>query len=513
MSDRLDIPDNNTLFRQEQYTAQRESKKAFEAPCAEEALEEALAYSRSAEYLEQNFGRKAVVINPHKACQPLGAVMAALGFEKTLPFVHGSQGCTAYFRSHLSRHFKEPAPAVSSSMTEDGAVFGGMSNLIDGLQNAVALYKPEMVAVSTTCMAEVIGDDLQAFISNARQKGAVAQEMPVPYANTPSFAGSHISGYDAMLKSILSTLFAAAGRQAVPGSGGPGGEKLNVLMGFEPYTGNYAEMRKILDAFDTGYTFLGDHSGNFDSPATGEYRYYYGGTKLDDVPKAASALGTLALQKFTLKKTLEYVAGEWKQQTAALSSPIGITATDRLLAAIGELTGLPVPQQLIEERGRVVDAMTDSHPYLHGKRVALAGDPDLLIGLTGFCLELGMEPVHIVCSNPENGFKEEAEALLASSPYGAEGKIYAGSDLWHMRSLLITDPVDFALGSSHLKFAAKDAGVELVRIGFPLFDRHHLHRYPVIGYQGALNLLTVLVNTVLDRLDKESDGYNFDLVR
>lgn len=36
--------------------------------------------------------------------------MAALGFEKTLPFIHGSQGCTAYFRSHLSRHFKEPTP-------------------------------------------------------------------------------------------------------------------------------------------------------------------------------------------------------------------------------------------------------------------------------------------------------------------------------------------------------------------------------------------------------------------
>ncbi|KGE18385.1 nitrogenase molybdenum-iron protein subunit beta [Paenibacillus wynnii] len=513
MKDKIEISDHNSLFKSEPYIKQREGKKAFEAPCSEQETMEALAYSKSSEYKDKNFARQSLVVNPHKACQPLGALMAALGFEKTLPFIHGSQGCTAYFRSHLSRHFKEPAPAVSSSMTEDGAVFGGMSNLIDGLENSVALYKPEMVAVSTTCMAEVIGDDLQAFISNARQKGAISEDLPVPYANTPSFSGSHITGYDSMLKSIISTLYNRSGIQAVPGSGETTGEKLNLILGFEPYTGNFAEVRKILAAFDTKYTFLGDHSGNFDSPATGEYSYYYGGTKLTDVPKAANALGTLSLQKYSVKKTMDYIKGTWKQQTLSMSTPIGITATDRLIEAISELTGLPIPDELVDERGRVVDALTDSHPYLHGKRVALVGDPDLLIGLIQFCLETGMEPVHIVCSNGDNGFKEEAEALLAASPYGAEATVYIGNDLWHMRSLLIDNPVDLAVGSSHLKYAAKDAGVPLIRVGFPVFDRHHLHRYPIIGYQGALNLLTTIVNTILQNLDEDSSGFNHDLVR
>ena len=57
-------------------------------------------------------------------------------------------------------------------MTEDAAVFGGLNNMIDGLANAYSLYKPKMIAVSTTCMAEVIGDDLNAFIKNAKEKGA-----------------------------------------------------------------------------------------------------------------------------------------------------------------------------------------------------------------------------------------------------------------------------------------------------------------------------------------------------
>jgi nitrogenase molybdenum-iron protein beta chain len=40
-------------------------------------------------------------------------VFCALGFEKTLPYVHGSQGCVSYFRTYFNRHFKEPISCVS----------------------------------------------------------------------------------------------------------------------------------------------------------------------------------------------------------------------------------------------------------------------------------------------------------------------------------------------------------------------------------------------------------------
>jgi nitrogenase molybdenum-iron protein beta chain len=60
------------------------------------------------EYKEKNFARQALVINPAHACQPLGAELAAHGFEGSLPFVHGSQGCASYYRSTLTRHFREP---------------------------------------------------------------------------------------------------------------------------------------------------------------------------------------------------------------------------------------------------------------------------------------------------------------------------------------------------------------------------------------------------------------------
>ncbi|MNO05292.1 Nitrogenase molybdenum-iron protein beta chain [compost metagenome] len=53
----------------------------------------------------------------------------------------------------------------------------------------------------------------------------------------------------------------------------------------------------------------------------------------------------------------------------------------------------------------------------------------------------------------------------------------------------------------------------MVRIGFPIFDRHHLHRFPIIGYQGALHVLTQVVNTLLQQLDDQAEPHSFDFVR
>lgn len=509
MTKNVEIKDHNSLFKQEKYLKQVEDKKQFEAGCSQALIDETAEYLKTDEYQIKNFERQAVTINPAKACQPLGAVLAGLGFEGTLPYVHGSQGCVAYFRSHFSRHFKEPVPTVSSSMTEDGAVFGGMRNLIEGLENSTKLYKPKMIAMSTTCMAEVIGDDLTGFIENAKTEGVIPEDFPIAAANTPSFVGSHITGYDNMMTSILKYLSEQDGSLKDKTPTG----KINIVPGFETYTGNLVEMKRILELMGIDYTILGDHSEMLDSPANGKYDYYYGGTKLKDVTAAPGAKGTVMLQKYATKKTAGYVTKKWKQEVKTMSVPIGIRQTDLLLENLKELSGKDIPLALKDERGRVIDAMTDSHSYLHGKRVALAGDPDLLLGLMSFCLEVGIEPVHIVCSNGDKEFLAEAEALLKASPFGLEGKVHIGKDLWHMRSLLLTDPVDFAIGSTMFKFAAKDAGIPLVRIGFPIFDRHHMHRYPIIGYQGTLNVLTLIVNTLLEQLDEEAPDHSFDAVR
>jgi nitrogenase molybdenum-iron protein beta chain len=499
------IVDHSELFRQPEYAELMQRKKQFENAASCEQVAKIEDWTKSAEYRELNFKREAVTINPAKACQPLGAVLAAAGFEGTLPYVHGSQGCVAYFRSHFTRHFKEPTSCVSDSMTEDAAVFGGMTNMVDGLANAYALYKPQHIAVSTTCMAEVIGDDLDAFIKNAKQKGSVPADFPVSFAHTPSFVGSHITGYDNMIKGILTHFW--EGKARVPA------ESINLIGGFDGYcVGNNRELKRLMALMGVEATMLGDASDVFDTPTDGEFRMYAGGTPLAATAAAKNAKATLLLQSISAVKTGEYIA-KAGQEVVALNCPIGVSATDGFLTEVSRITGKLIPAELELERGRLVDAMADSQAYLHGKKFALFGDPDMTIGLTTFLLELGAEPTHIVCNNATKDWSVKMEALLADSPFGKEAKLYPGKDLWHMRSLLATEPADFLIGSSHGKYLERDTGVPLIRVGFPIFDRHHHHRFPIWGYQGGLHLLVRILDKIFDVLDADAKGVSFDLVR
>ncbi|MFS0513933.1 nitrogenase molybdenum-iron protein subunit beta [Nostoc sp. UIC 10607] len=504
------IQDHVELFHQPEYQQLFENKKQFENGHDPEEVKRVSEWTKGWDYREKNFAREALTVNPAKGCQPLGAIFAAVGFEGTLPFVQGSQGCVAYFRTHLTRHYKEPFSGVSSSMTEDAAVFGGLQNMIDGLANSYQLYKPKMIAVCTTCMAEVIGDDLQAFINNSKQAGSVPQDFPVPYAHTPSFVGSHITGYDNMMKGILSNLTAGHKKETSNG-------KINFIPGFDTYVGNNREIKRIASLFGFDYTILADNSDYLDSPNTGEFDMYPGGTKLEDAADSINAKATIALQAHSTPKTREYIEKEWKQPTS-VSRPWGIKGTDEFLMKLSELSGIPIPQELEIERGRAVDAMTDSHSWIHGKRFAIYGEPDLVYSVVGFMLEMGAEPVHILVHNSNEVFEAEMKELLASSPFGQHATVWPGKDLWHMRSLLFTEPVDFLVGNTYGKYLWRDTKIPLVRIGYPIMDRHHLHRYATIGYQGVINLLNWTVNTLFEEIDRNTNipsktDISYDLIR
>ncbi|MGB0661742.1 MAG: nitrogenase molybdenum-iron protein subunit beta [Mangrovicoccus sp.] len=506
------VLDHAPLFQQPEYKEMLKNKKEqFECGHPDAKVAEIGDWTKSWEYREKNLAREALTVNPAKACQPLGAVFAAAGYEQTMSFVHGSQGCVAYYRSHLSRHFKEPSSCVSSSMTEDAAVFGGLVNMVDGLANTKALYDPKMIAVSTTCMAEVIGDDLNSFILKAKEKGSVADDFDVPYAHTPAFVGSHVDGYDNMQKGILSNFWKDAERVT--------SQTINIIPGFDGFAvGNVREMKRMLAEMGiTDYTILGDVSDVYDTPSDGEFRMYDGGTKIEDIKTALNSKATVSLQEFCTKKTLEYCES-FGQETATFNYPLGIQATDEFLMKMSELTGKEIPESLRMERGRLIDAMADSQSWLHGKTYAIYGDPDFVYGMARFIMEMGGEPTHCLATNGTKAWAKQMEELLATSPFGANAQVWAGKDLWHMRSLLATEPVDLLIGNSYGKYLERDTGTPLIRLMFPIFDRHHHHRFPTFGYQGALRVMVQLLDTIFDKLDDETiepgeTDYSYDLTR
>ncbi|WP_395666747.1 nitrogenase molybdenum-iron protein subunit beta [Methylocella sp.] len=512
------VLDHFNLFRQPEYVEMFENKKKnFENHVGDAETERVREWTKTQEYREKNFAREALTVNPAKACQPLGAVFAAVGFEGTIPFVHGSQGCVAYYRSHFSRHFKEPTSCVSSSMTEDAAVFGGLNNMIDGLANTYNMYKPKMISVSTTCMAEVIGDDLNAFIKTAKEKGSVPQEYDVPFAHTPAFVGSHITGYDNVMKGIFEHFWDGKAGTAPVLKREPN-ESINFVGGFDGYTvGNLREIKRIFKSMDVDHTIVCDNSDVWDTPTDGEFRMYDGGTTIAETEAALNAKATIFMQEYCTEKTSKLVEAHG-QEVVNLNHPVGVKGTDEFLMAISRISGKPISDELTRERGRLVDAMADSSAHIHGKKFAIYGDPDLCLGLMRFLMEMGAEPTHVLATNGSRAWEARVQAELDASPFGKNCHAYGGKDLWHMRSLLFTEPVDFLIGNTYGKYLERDTGTPLIRIGFPVFDRHHYHRYPVWGYQGGMNVLVWILDKIFDEIDRNTNvvaksDYSFDIIR
>ncbi len=184
-------------------------------------------------------------------------------------------------------------------------MFGGLNNMIDGLANSYNMYKPKMIAVSTTCMAEVIGDDLNAFIKTSKEKGSVPADFDVPFAHTPAFVGSHITGYDNVMKGMLEHFWGGKAGTQPKAERKPNG-KINFFGGFDGYTvGNLREIKRLFDVMGVEYTIVGDNSDVWDTPTDGEFRMYDGGTTLEDAANAVHAKATISHAGILHREDLE----------------------------------------------------------------------------------------------------------------------------------------------------------------------------------------------------------------
>ena len=72
------------LFEQDEYQTLFQNKKSLEEAHDAQRVQEVFAWTTTAEYEALNFQREALTVDPAKACQPLGAVRAAVGGQKRL---------------------------------------------------------------------------------------------------------------------------------------------------------------------------------------------------------------------------------------------------------------------------------------------------------------------------------------------------------------------------------------------------------------------------------------------
>lgn len=430
-------------------------------------------------------------INPCKMCMPMGAVMAFKGIENSMIVLHGSQGCSTYIRRHMAGHFNEPVDVASSSLSEEGTVYGGANNLKKGLANVIKLYNPQVIGVATTCLAETIGEDIKRIIQEFYTEGKNIEEIngnkvDIIPISTPGYGGTNFEGYNAALLSIVTKLCKES----------EANNKVNVILS-SMNPGDVRNIKIILESFGIDYILLPDVSNTLDSPYEKNFRRIpKGGTKVSDILKMGGALATIEIG-MTVPEQMspgEYLKEKFKVPLYRCAMPVGISNTDAFIDILKIISKKDMPVELKEARGRLIDGMIDSHKFNAEGRAAIFGEPELSYAIGMLCIENGIKPV-LISTGAENPKMKE---LFKKAFEGDNIKVLDDTDFDTIRDYAVKLSANVLIGNSDGKVITEKEGIPLVRVGFPIHDRVGGQRKVITGYNGSLDFLDNITNTLLE---------------
>jgi nitrogenase molybdenum-iron protein alpha/beta subunit/molybdenum cofactor biosynthesis enzyme MoaA/predicted Fe-Mo cluster-binding NifX family protein len=429
----------------------------------------------------------------------MGAVSALSGIKSCMTILHGSQGCATYIRRHMATHYNEPVDIASSSLTEEGTVFGGEANLLKGLKNLIKLYNPEVIGVCTTCLAETIGEDVSAIAKKFYEQNPDA-DVEIINVASPGYGGTHNEGWFAALRAVV--------EQVNPDKTSNG--KVNIITPqISPADTRW--IKGFLAEMGIDYILLPDISENLDGVTENPYnRLKMGGTPLSSVSKMAGAKLTIEFSEYTNadNSSAEYLQKEYGVPFVKMPLPVGVRAMDMLIKTL-ENSGGTVTENMIKERGRYLDAMVDSHKYCCRARAVVFGEPDFVTAVTRLCCENGILPVVIATASVSDKFKE---ALAAETKecrefsFAREISIVDDSDFTEIERLCVNRNANLLIGSSDARRISHKLHIPLIRCAFPIHDHVGGQRVRVLGFDGSLNLLDQAANAMLEKTETSFRG-------
>ncbi len=438
--------------------------------------------------------------NPCKLCSPLGASLVFRGIRGALTFLHGSQGCSTYIRRYLINHFEEPVDIAASNFSEETAIFGGRDNLLTGLKNVCKQYEPELIGVATTCLSETIGDDVSMILREFLSKRPSDFIPKIVYVSTPSYMGTHMDGFHAAVRAVVSTL--ACGQDRI--------RQIGMFPGLvSPADIRY--LKELVSDFGLDSVILPDYSETLDGGLWTEYqKIQRGGTSLREIASLGGSLGAIefghSLEKKETAGTL--LKERFSVERFCLGLPVGIRLTDLFFELLEKLSGRKTQDKYRLRRSRLVDSYVDGHKYMFEKKAVVYGDEDMVASVASFLLETGVIPV--LCTTGARTGTLERVLSETASLYGREISVCEGLDFEEILEKCKGLDIDFMIGSSKGYYIARKLGVPLVRIGFPIHDRIGAQRILHLGYEGTQQLFDRIVNAIIEKEQETSPvGYSY----
>lgn len=420
-----------------------------------------------------------VAVNPLKQSQTVGAVLAFLGLKGMMPLLHGSQGCTALTKAVLVQHFRQTIPLSSTAMTEVATILGGEERVEQAILTLVQRSKPEIIGLCSTGLVETRGDDMGRFVKEIRHRHPELDYLPIVLVSTPDFKGTLQDGFASAVESIVREIPQKSSKQdACP-------TQITILASSAFTPGDVQEIKEIVTSFGLVPIVVPDLSGSLDGHIEdSSSAITCNGTNAAQLRSLGSSVFTLALGD-SMRGGAQILEQRFNIPYEVFSELTGLTAVDKFLQALVDISGVSVPDKYRRQRRQLQYMMLENHFYFGCKRVSLALEPDLLWSTVSFLRSLGVE-IHSAVTTTRF-------PLLEKLPI----KSITIGDLEDFEQLAVGS--DLLITNSHGVAIAQRLKIPLYRQGIPIFDRLDHSQFTKVGYRGTMQLLFDIGNLFLEQ--------------
>lgn len=431
---------------------------------------------------------------PRFSCM-LGGVLATLSaMPRTIPIIHGAQGCGGNLASvfslggYLGAGYCGNTAVPSSNIGESDIIFGGGDRLIREINSTFEVMDGDLFVVTTTCMTDIIGDDIKGILNEVGDK-----DKPILFVDAGGFKGNSYYGYSVLMQELFV--------QYIPKSEKKNKKLVNILglvPGYDPYfRGDLEEVQRILGLLGIEATTFFTHD------QTQEKIKRAGEAALNIV--FSRLYGTSAAE--TAKEThgIDY----WVTEL-----PIGSVATVKFIRELAQK--LELDQALVDA---VIEKETDSYYKYIDRATDLIADTDFqnyaiviangtealayakyLDGEIGWVVnyifvtdELTDEQKAVIWEAFEEiEFAQRPKLVFETDTYSIQQTIGREDPQFKLDRYYEKISPAFVLGSTIDKKLATVLNGFLLSISFPVINRIIVSR-GYAGFRGGLSLLEDLI--------------------
>jgi len=321
---------------------------------------------------------KPLQVNPIKHSQPMGAALAFMGIQNCLPLMHASQGCASYTKVFYTRHFNEPIAMYNTSVSDITAVLdGGDYSILMAIENITKknkTMKPELIGLHTTGLTETKGDDVRSV--------GMHIEIPYCYVNTPDFEGGMESGWALTAKALIDQ-HTLESSEIKP-------HKLLLLPHVSTQPREIEKIKELCEGFGFETYALPDLSTSLDGYLSeGQGKLGTGAISIEDIKDLGNTATVVSIGSSMKIAAEALLKKNEKIMHLHFDHLMGQEQNDNFVAQLMKIRQMDPPPLIKRWRGRLQDAMLDTHFLIGSSHFVVTGEPDMCIGICELLQSVG----------------------------------------------------------------------------------------------------------------------------